>query len=77
MTIVHPGQTGYLVPRCPGFFAERLDSLLCSPSTLKTMRAAARPSVLQYSWQSIARSMGEVYEHVLNEEVEETRTALV
>ena len=28
MTVVRHGETGYLVPRCPGFFAERLDALL-------------------------------------------------
>jgi D-inositol-3-phosphate glycosyltransferase len=77
MTIVWPGQTGYLVPRCPGFFAERLDALLDSPDTLNAMRAAARPSVLRYSWQSVARRMSEVYEDVLSAVSEETEVALV
>jgi D-inositol-3-phosphate glycosyltransferase len=77
MTIVRPEQTGYLVPRCPGFFAERLDSLLSSPDTLRLMRAAARPSILQYSWQSVARSMGEVYEDALDEMAESAHAALL
>src|SRR5579883_3249635 len=77
MTIIHHGQTGYLVPRCPGFFAERLDTLLNSPDTLNAMRAAARPSVLHYSWQSVARQMSEVYEDVLSAVSEEAEVALV
>lgn len=67
MTVVRHGQTGYLVPRSPGFFAERLDSLLSDPATLQAMRAAARPSILRYSWQSIAARMSAVYEDVLSE----------
>jgi D-inositol-3-phosphate glycosyltransferase len=70
ITIVRCGQTGYLVPRSPGFFAERLDSLLAAPDTLQQMRAAARPSILHYSWQSVARSMVEVYADMLDEAAE-------
>jgi D-inositol-3-phosphate glycosyltransferase len=79
IAIVRSGQTGYLVPRCPGFFAERLDSLLAAPDTLEQMRAAARPSIVGYSWQSLARSMLEVYADMLTEVAERTgaRAALV
>src|SRR5579875_408286 len=70
MTILRQGQTGYLVPRCPGFFAERLDSLMRSPATLEAMRSAARASVLQYSWQNVANLMREAYEDVLSETAE-------
>jgi D-inositol-3-phosphate glycosyltransferase len=45
VTVVQHGETGYLVPRNPGFFAERLDSLLNDPARLQAMRAAARPSI--------------------------------
>lgn len=76
MTVVQHGATGYLVPRCPGFFAERLDSLLRYPETLETMRANARASVVQYSWQGVANQMREVYEDVLCE-VEDDAIALV
>ena len=31
-TVVQNKETGFLVPRCPGFFAERLDSLLQNPT---------------------------------------------
>lgn len=77
LTIVRHEQTGYLVPRCPGFFAERLDSLLAEPDTLARMRAAARPSVLQYSWQSVANAMREVYADVLDETAQGQQAALV
>lgn len=67
MMVVRHGENGYLVPRCPGFFAERLDNLLGSPELLEDMRQAARPSVLAYSWQGVAERMSEVYEDVLND----------
>jgi len=61
MTIVHNDENGYLVPRCPGFFAERLDAILRSPETKAQLQREARPSVLQFSWQSVANQMDEVY----------------
>jgi D-inositol-3-phosphate glycosyltransferase len=67
MTIVHHGETGYLVPRCPGFFAERLDTLLQNPDLLEHMRLAARPSILQFSWKNVASQMEDVYEDVISE----------
>src|SRR5437588_1770628 len=36
--IVRQGETGYLVPRCAGFFATRLDTLLRDPDLLCPMR---------------------------------------
>lgn len=66
MTVIRHGETGYLVPRSPGFFAERLDSLLSDPATLRTMSSAARFSILRYSWQSVATLMSEVYDDVLS-----------
>jgi D-inositol-3-phosphate glycosyltransferase len=77
MTVVRHGQTGYLVPRSPNFFAERLDSLLSDPATLQAMRAAARPSILRYSWSSIASQMSAVYEDVLSETAAEAEAILV
>ena len=77
MTVIRHGETGYLVPRGPGFFAERLDSLLADPVTLRSMGAAARSSILLYSWQSVATLMHEVYEDVLSEVTEEAEAALV
>lgn len=70
-TVVQHSETGYLVPRCPGFFAERLDILLQNPELLKRMRLAARPSVLQFSWKNVARKMQGVYGNVINEEVKQ------
>ncbi|MBV8821978.1 MAG: glycosyltransferase, partial [Ktedonobacteraceae bacterium] len=66
-TIVHHGETGYLVPRCPGFFAERLDTLLRNSTLRARMHTAARGSVLQYSWRSVANSMHRVYKEVVSE----------
>ena len=65
-TIVQNNITGYLVPRCPGFFAERLDTLLQNPGTLKQLGVAARPSILQYSWSHVATMVQSMYEDVLN-----------
>jgi D-inositol-3-phosphate glycosyltransferase len=67
MTIIRDNETGYLVSRNPGFFAERLDSLLSSSATLKRMHQAARPSVLQYSWQSVAERISRVYADLLSD----------
>lgn len=67
MTIIRQGETGYLVPRCPGFFAERLDALLQNPALLEQMRMAARPSVLRYSWKSVASHVQDVYDEVVSE----------
>jgi D-inositol-3-phosphate glycosyltransferase len=64
MTVVRSGETGYLVSRCPGFFAERLDFLLDHPGVLEEMRMAARESVVQFSWQSVGEQMRAVYEEL-------------
>lgn len=66
-TIVQHGETGYLVPRCPGFFAEKLDGLLRQPALLEQMRQAARPSVLRFSWMEIGRQVRDLYEDALDE----------
>jgi D-inositol-3-phosphate glycosyltransferase len=67
-TIIKNGETGYLVPRSPGFFAERLDALLQQPELLEKMRQAARPSALQYSWKRVAELVRETYEGVIEGE---------
>jgi D-inositol-3-phosphate glycosyltransferase len=67
-TIIRNGETGYLVPRSPGFFAERLDALLQQPELMKKMRHAARPSTLQYSWKRVAELVRETYESVIEGE---------
>ena len=70
-TVVQNNETGFLVPRCPGFFAERLDSLLQNPTMLKEMSRAARPSVLQFSWKNVANMIQNMYEDVVNEEAKQ------
>ncbi len=64
-TVVRHGETGYLVPRCPGFFAERLDALLRDHATWECMHAAARPSILQYSWKHVASQVDALYDDVV------------
>lgn len=66
-TVVRHGETGYLVPRCAGFFAQHLDCLLQQPDTLNAMRRAARPSVLQYNWENVARQVRGVYHSAMAE----------
>ena len=66
-TIVRNGETGYLVPRCCGFFAEKLDTLLQQPDLLEQMRQVARPSVLEYSWKRVASQVRDMYQDVLDE----------
>ncbi len=67
MTVVHNDENGYLVPRCPGFFAERLDAILRNPDIQARMHAAARPSVSQFSWESVALSVSNVYDDLVSE----------
>jgi len=66
-TIIQHGKTGYLVPRSPGFFAERLDALLNNPDLLQEMRDNARPSVLQYSWKRVAEQVRSLYQEAVEE----------
>jgi D-inositol-3-phosphate glycosyltransferase len=66
-TIIKNGKTGYLVPRCPGFFAERLDTLLRDRDLLERMRLAARPSVQRFSWKSVADQVSTVYQEMVCE----------
>jgi D-inositol-3-phosphate glycosyltransferase len=66
-TIVRHGETGYLVPRCPGFFAARLDMLLRNPDLWMRMHLAARRSVLQFSWKNVASQVHEMYDELVNE----------
>ena len=70
-TVVQNNKTGFLVPRCPGFFAETLDSLLRNSTMLKEMSKAARPSVLQFSWKNVANMIQNMYEDVINAETKQ------
>ena len=66
-TIVRHGETGYLVPRCPGFFAARLDTLLRDADLWRKMHATARPSILHFSWKSVASQIHSMYDQLVNE----------
>jgi D-inositol-3-phosphate glycosyltransferase len=70
-TVVQNNETGFLVPRGAGFFAERLDSLLQNPVLLKQMSKAARPSVLQFNWKNVASKVQDMYEDVINEDAKQ------
>ncbi|MBE3558514.1 MAG: glycosyltransferase [Ktedonobacteraceae bacterium] len=64
-TIVRHGETGFLVPRCPGFFAEKLDALLRDEELYASMQAACRASVLHFSWQNVAASVHSLYDELI------------
>jgi D-inositol-3-phosphate glycosyltransferase len=68
MTVVRNNETGYLVPRCPGFFAERLDALVGNPALLERMQLAARPSILHFSWDSVANQVNQTYDELIGEQ---------
>ncbi len=63
-TIVHHGETGFLVSHSPGSFAEQLDVLLRNPGLYIQMCAAARPSVLQFGWPKVAHQIQHIYEEL-------------
>lgn len=65
MTIVQHDETGFLVPRCPGFFAARLDMLLQRSDIRQRMRNAARPSVLHFGWKSVAQQVHQLYDGLI------------
>ncbi len=66
-TVVCSEKTGFLVPRNPGFFAERIDILLRNPALSARMSAAARPSVVQFGWKNVARRVLSVYDELVSE----------
>lgn len=68
-TIVHHGENGFLVPRCPGFFAERLDTLLSDNLLYYRLSSAARSSVMQFSWEKVAHEVSLVYNQLTSEEL--------
>jgi D-inositol-3-phosphate glycosyltransferase len=65
-TIVRQDETGYLVPRCPGFFAARLDTLLRNSDLWMRMHTAARRSVLHFSWKNVASQVHDMYDELVN-----------
>jgi D-inositol-3-phosphate glycosyltransferase len=65
-TIVRQDETGYLVPRCPGFFAARLDTLLRNSDLWMKMHIAARGSVLRFSWKNVASQVHHMYDELVN-----------
>jgi len=67
MTVVRHDETGFLVPRCPGHFAARLDMLIRDSTLRARMRANARRSVLRYSWQHVASQVEQVYDELVEE----------
>ncbi len=67
-TVVRHGETGFLVPRRPHLFAERLDQLLCDSTLRIEMSAAARPSVLSFDWRYVASQINNIYEELVSED---------
>jgi D-inositol-3-phosphate glycosyltransferase len=66
-TIVQHDETGFLVPRCPAFFAARLDMFLQRPAIRARMRAAARRSVQKFGWQCVAQRVEQLYASLIEE----------
>lgn len=66
-TVVQHEKTGYLVQRCPGLFAQRLDLLLRDTDTWARMHVAARPSILRFSWKNVAAQVHASYDEVVRE----------
>jgi D-inositol-3-phosphate glycosyltransferase len=66
-TVVHHGENGFLVARCPGFFAERLDALLSDNQLATRLSTAARPSVVQFSWEKVAQQVFALYHELTTE----------
>ena len=64
--VIENGETGFLVPRCPGFFAERIDTLLRDKGLRARMGADARPSVMKYSWKSVAEEISGIYDLLMS-----------
>ena len=66
-TIAH-GKTGLLVgDRSPQQFAAALERLLCDEGLRKRMGSAAAAEMSVFSWSSVARSILDVYQDLLNE----------
>jgi D-inositol-3-phosphate glycosyltransferase len=68
-TVVRHGENGFLVSRCPGFFAERLDALLSDDQLYVRLQSAARASVIQFSWEKVAQQVSIVYNELKSEEL--------
>jgi D-inositol-3-phosphate glycosyltransferase len=68
-TVVRHGENGFLVSRCPGFFAERLDAMLGDDQLYARLRSAARSSVMQFSWEKVAQEVSLVYTELTGEEL--------
>jgi D-inositol-3-phosphate glycosyltransferase len=68
-TVVCHGENGFLVPRCPGFFAERLDALLSDDQLYARLCSAARSSVVQFSWEKVAQEVSLVYNQLTGEDL--------
>ncbi len=68
-TVVRHNETGFLVPRTPEAFAEKVDVLLQHAPLHASMSLAARDSVVRFGWRNIAQQMDEVYTEVIEKKV--------
>ena len=68
-TVVRHSENGFLVSRCPGFFAERLDALLQDNQLYAHLSSATRSSVMQFSWAKVAQEVHAVYNELTNAEL--------
>jgi D-inositol-3-phosphate glycosyltransferase len=64
-SIVEDGQNGLLVPsRTPAEFASRIERILDDPGLAERLRAAARPSMIRFSWAATARRVAALYDEL-------------
>ena len=61
-SVVHDGQTGYLVPwRCPESYSQRLEMLLASEPLRRAMGRTAHAVASQMDWASVAQRVEKEY----------------
>ncbi len=64
--LVHDGSDALLVPpRDPAALAETIGTLLDDPGRRASMTAAGQVTAAQYSWETVAAELEEIYEHAL------------
>jgi glycosyltransferase involved in cell wall biosynthesis len=65
--LIEDGVSGYIVPRDPLSFADRIETLHTDREQLATLSETARDIAGQQTWDHVASDVEEVYERVLTE----------
>lgn len=76
-TVIHDGDNGLLVPRRePAAFADRIVQVLDDTALRRTLRTAARASVLRFGWGSVAERVVTMYHELTGACEHEPRLAV-